>query len=495
MDGFERELLARLPLAEAALLLLSHLFEERFLDRLYDEHRGRGYERGLTFPVLLTLLTDALLRHGGSARRSMAGTREAAAGGGLPVDESNVYRKLSRLPVGLSQALLKECTARLDELWPTTTTTTTRPGVVVPACFDGLNLLALDGKTLKHVTRRLRPCRTLRGKLLGGKLLVALCLRRGVALAMAADPDGHANEVPLAGPLLERLRPSLSGPSLWVADRQFCDLGLPGLLTVGGDHFLVRHGRNVRFEADPARPPGRGVDARGRSFAQEWGWLGAASDRRRRYVRRVTLSRPGEEDVSVVTDLLDGHAYPAEALLELYLMRWGIERVFQQVTEVFELRTLIGCTPGAIVFQSSLCLLLYNLIQLVRAHVAHDGAEPVEAVSGELLFREVQEQMTAVASAGELPRVVEALRPPSQPSSQPPSQPSLHLRPVPLRERLAELMRGQWRERFRKSVRSTKHVPVKHTRKSDSGHWSVAKVLAEHRQPKRPKPPPQKRVG
>jgi hypothetical protein len=48
----------------------------------------------------------------------------------------------------------------------------------------------------------------------------------------------------------------------------------------------------------------------------------------------VTLRRDGEEDVILVTGLLDAAAYPAEDLLALYLARWGIERVFQQITEV-----------------------------------------------------------------------------------------------------------------------------------------------------------------
>ena len=53
--------------------------------------------------------------------------------------------------------------------------------------------------------------------------------------------------------------------------------------------------------------------------------MGSAKDRRRRYVRRITLPRPGEEEVAVVTDLLDAEEYPAEELLEVYLTRWRIE--------------------------------------------------------------------------------------------------------------------------------------------------------------------------
>ena len=53
----------------------------------------------------------------------------------------------------------------------------------------------------------------------------------------------------------------------------------------------------------------------------------------------------------------------------------GIERMFQQVAEVFHLATLIGGSPEATVFQLAFCLLLYNMIQVVRASLAATPAE------------------------------------------------------------------------------------------------------------------------
>ena len=111
-----------------------------------------------------------------------------------------------------------------------------------------------------------------------------------------------------------------------------------------------------------ARP---GPDHRGRTYREEWGWLGGPANPHRRYVRRITLERAGEEPVLVVTSLLDAAEYPASDLLELYALRWGIERVFQQVTEVFGLAKLIGGTPQATVFPFAFCLLLYNMTHVI----------------------------------------------------------------------------------------------------------------------------------
>jgi hypothetical protein len=81
--------------------------------------------------------------------------------------------------------------------------------------------------------------------------------------------------------------------------------------------------------------------------------------------------------------------------LGLYLARWGIERVFQQITEVFHLQTLIGTTPQGTVFQFVFCVMLYNLVQVVRAYVATAQARPVPTISTELLFDDVHRQLVA----------------------------------------------------------------------------------------------------
>ena len=123
----------------------------------------------------------------------------------------------------------------------------------------------------------------------------------------------------------------------------------------------------MHFHPDPQRRPRQGCDAAGRAYVEDWGGLGSAKDRRRRYVRRITLSRPGDEDLLVVTDLVDADRYPATDWLRAYLARWGIERVFQQATEVLHLKRLIGGSPQAGLFQLAFCLLLYNMIHVLRS--------------------------------------------------------------------------------------------------------------------------------
>src|SRR5262245_10264581 len=355
---FALEVLARLPLAEAFYALWAHAAQDALLARLFDEHRGRCYQDSLSFAELVSVFADALTRFHGSGRRAILKALERNR---LSVEQRAVYGKLSRLPLGLAEAFLSALTARLRPLLPDGHRHTD-----MPACLGEFTVVVLDGKKIKNAAKRLLACRGRPGKLFGGKILAAYLPADGLVVAMAADPDGEANDVRLMPRVMPLARSAVTGkPRLWVADAQFCDLEQPQLFTQEeGDHFLLRLTMRNSFSVGADRPAQSGTNGAGQAYTQDWGWMGGEKDSRRLYLRRITVKRPGEEDVVVVTDLLDETAHPAEDLLAVYLRRWQIETVFQQITEVFGLEHLIGCTPGATVFQASLCLVMYNVMQV-----------------------------------------------------------------------------------------------------------------------------------
>jgi Transposase DDE domain len=457
MERLERDVLARVPLAEAVLLVWSHLADEPFLRDLFQRQRGRCYQKVLSFPVLVSLIADALLEHGGSGRQSF---ERAVEDGQLQASIQAAYGKLGRLPIPLSEAFLAQGTERLRALFP--------EGIAspLPSSLRGFSVVVLDGKAIKQVAKRLKPLRGVTGGVLGGKALVALALDSGLAVAMSAHPDGEINEIRLVPDVLPQVRQAVSGTRLWVADRQFCDLEQTARFTAEGDHFLVRYHPKVQFHADPTRPAQCGRDRRGHNYVEEWGWLGSERDRRRRYVRRITLERPGQEDVILVTDLIDPLLAPAVDLLELYLGRWGIERMFQQVTEVFRLQRLIGGSPQATVFQCAFCLLLYNVVQVVRAYVAvARGYEP-ERISTEKLFYDVQRELITWSVLGEPVVRVTGFERPGTVSM--------------LMRRLKDLLGAVWTDRWLKaSVKKCSSPPTR--RKLRGGHSSVHRILENHR--------------
>jgi hypothetical protein len=399
-----------------------------FLLSVFARHRGLGYEKEISFGVLVQLIADALLEHQGSGRKSFERGREQ---GLLTASVQAAYQKLGRVPLGLSEVWLAESTARMRPVYPGAAQ------VSVPAALQGVAVIIVDGKAIKRVAKRLKPLQGRKGGVLGGKALVALELRSGLVVAMATHPDGETNEAKLVPAVLPQVRAQVAGTRLWVADRQFCDLTQTAAFASGADHFLVRYHPKTHFCPDPTRPVQRGQDAQGRAWVQDWGWLGCEQAKHRRFVRRLTLYRPGEETIILLTELLDAAQVPANDLFELYLARWSIERVFQQITEVFHLQTLIGTTPQGTVFQLAFCLLLYNLVQVVRAYVATAQARPVPTISTELLFEDVHRQLVAFTELV-LPVQVEPLVP---------VLPSVE----ELRARLTRLLATVWTARWLKA--------------------------------------------
>ena len=151
-------------------------------------------------------------------------------------------------------------------------------------------------------------------------------------------------------------------------------------------------------------------------------------------------------------------------LLTAYLQRWGIERMFQQVTEVFGLEHLIGTKPEGVIFQFAMCLVLYNLIQVVRGVIAVEAEVRREEISGEKLFQDVERQMIAWSETVTLEETVAHFQGAW-------TAPRVELR-------LSQLLSGVWRDRWLKAPPKKKTAPRKKVRKRT--HSSVYRILEAH---------------
>jgi len=425
---------------------------EDHLSAVFSQFRGDAYERVIGFPLFVHLIADALLEHHGSGHQSFSRAKKDKT---LPASTRSMYGKLARVPISLSRGFFAASTRRLTEVFPEVPT-------ALPPSLRRFTVLALDGKKLKRVAKRMKALRELKGQVFGGKLVVAQNVATGMAVALDAHPDGEVSDAPLVPGVLAQVRAVTSGPRLWVSDRQFCDLNQPCLQGQDGDHWLTRYNGKVGFHRDSERRPLTGNDAQGRTYVEEWGWLGKENNPRRVYARRITLQRPGAEDVILVTSLLDATEFPATDLLEAYLQRWGIERMFQRVTEVFHLEALIGSSPEATVFQASFCFLLYNIVIVMRAYLSESADRPAEEISSENLFVDVERQVIAWREVIG-PTETQNLLGPTLSATQ-------------LRVKLQALLAPAWTDRW---LKATRKKPPEHPRKDylKGGHTSVYRVL------------------
>jgi hypothetical protein len=460
---FDLEAARRLPLADAALRLLDYATDDDFLAGVFERHRGRSYEKTITFPLLVHLLTEAVLGHRGSAHQTF---RQAQADRALDASVQAAYGKLARVPLGLSLGFFADATDRLRAV---AAAAGTHP---LPASLAGFRVLAFDGKKIKYVAQRLKPLRGLKGDVYGGKLLVVQDLATRQAVAAAATADGEAADNPLVPAAVARVRAGPDDrPRVWVGDRAFCDFKLLGRLAAGADQFVVRFNTSCGFHPDPAVPVGTGIDADGRPYREEWGWLGTPKNPHRIRVRRIAIPEPADDPLVVVTSLLDAARFPAADLLTLYRNRWGIEAMFHRVVQTFDLRHVIGSTPEATVFQAVLCLLVYNVTMTIRDYVAVGAARPPADVSLPLLFDDLVRDLTAwvtVLPADATLDLVRATR---------------LVQPDDLRRHLRRALGAVWKDRWTKAP--TRRRPPKGPPRAYicGGHSSVAKILrGEHQE-------------
>jgi hypothetical protein len=460
--SFNVDVCKRLPLAEASLRLLDFALDKQMLETVYTHHRGTSFERVISFPVCVRLMADCLLGHHGSAHRTFQAAIDENDNS-LDVSVQAMYGKLRRLPIGLSLATFDAASARLRSIG----TFVDNP---LPASLKNLWVLGFDGKKLKYVAHKLKPLRRLKGNIFGSKLLAVQDLATKQAVAVEAHEDGEASDVPLVPAAVARVRALADARQrLWVGDRGFCDFASLELLSSENDHFVIRHNAACKFTVDERVPKREGQDDEKRAYREEWGWLG--KDRVR--VRKITVTRPTGDPFTIITSLLDADGYPAEDLLLLYRERWGLETMFQQIVQTFNLRHLISAAPRATVFQAVLSLLLYNITLMVRDIVASQAKQEAKDVSLFLLFDELVAQLTSWLHMMDVAETLEILG----------TMPIDGAEAV--RAHLGKILANVWKKRWKKAPKPKN----KRTKKRKDwayplgGHTSVYKVLRnEHRE-------------
>jgi hypothetical protein len=142
--------------------------------------------------------------------------------------------------------------------------------------------------------------------------------------------------------------------------------------------------------------------------------------------------------------------------------------VFQQITEVFHLQALIGTTPQGTVFQFAFCVLLYNMVQVVRAYVATAQARPVPTISTELLFDDVHRQLVALTE----------LVPAAQVEPLFPVLPTAE----ELRRQLTRLLATGWTTRWLKAPPKKRKAPASRTPIRGNQTSVYRLVVAYHKQ-------------
>jgi IS4 transposase len=355
LDAVFERFVAGAPIAVMAQLGFERVLDPSWLDVVFEEYRGRQYERELLFSTVVDIVALVALGLQPSVHAA-ARSRE-----GLRVSLGALYDKINHTEPALGRALVRQSAQRL---LPVAEQFRAGQASVCP----GYRVRIVDGNCLAPSEKRLQPLRKVRSAALPGRSLVVydpdLCL----VIDVVPSEDGHAGE----RALMAHLVPTAMPGELWIGDRAFCTYNIIAGWHHRGCAFLVRqHAANARLTAaSPLREQGK-TDS-GTVFEQLVDCLGPGTQCSSIRLRRIELhltkaTEDGETVVALLTNLPQDVS--AMQIADLYRRRWTIESMFQKIESILasEIKTL--GYPRAALFSFCVALLGFNVLSMLQAAV------------------------------------------------------------------------------------------------------------------------------
>jgi hypothetical protein len=250
-------------------------------------------------------------------------------------------------------------------------------------------VLVLDGSKLHKVARTLKVARITTAAILPGSLEAVYDLRRGLLRNLIFSPDGTQGEKHL---LLEALA-SIPRGSLLVYDRYACYTTYWKEMASHGLFLLTRASSTLTLtvkEEILSLKEGRAV------LRESLVEVGQGKDRP---LLRLIHWKTQHGEWRLLTNVLDLEKLPAHVAIELYGLRWSVERCFLSLKDTLNLNHLFNASPAAIAGQVYATALLYDALRLAQAEIARKVDVEPERISPEKLFPRIIENMVKLTWA------------------------------------------------------------------------------------------------
>jgi IS4 transposase len=358
-------------------LALDWMIQPTSIDPLLEEVAQGQYDRDFLLSHLVEVMADVSCGFRSSPRAAFL-KRQFDQIASL----SAFYRKLGRMELAVSAALLRQTADRAGEL-------IAAAGGLLPEPIPGYSARVIDGNVLAGTDHRIDELRSTRAATLPGKSLAIYEPISGLVRDIVLEENAHTQE----RALLDQV--SVEAGQLWIMDRNFCvRTFLFGILRSGAFFLVRRHASCLPFEPiEPLRSVAR-CDT-GDLFEQPI-WVDDPDREGRRYrLRRIVLrldrpTREGETEIVLITNL--PQEIKASSCCEAYRGRWQIERHFQELTDLLHCEIPTLGYPRAALFAFCLSVLAGNALAVLKGSLrAVHGDEMVAELSPHALVTEVAE--------------------------------------------------------------------------------------------------------
>jgi hypothetical protein len=355
------------PICVMARGVLQRILDPQHIDQLFAQTAERQYTNELLFSSLVDLMSRVVLGQEPSVHAAYRKLEDQ-----LPVSDQSVYNKLQHVELPVSAALVRDSAQRIAPVIRALRAS-------LPPLLPGYRVKFLDGNHLAATEHRLEELRPTWAAPLPGIALAVLDQEHMTVTDVLLTEDGHAQE----RALLDEVYPLVRAGDVWVADRNFCTLGLLAAISARGGFFVLRQHGNVQ---------GQSLGQRKSKGRCDTGWVYEQRLRLRGEqgqaieVRRITVAldqpaRDGDTELHVLTNL-PAKKVSAVRVAEVYRKRWTIEGLFFEVAQTLSCEIDTLCYPKAALFAFCLGLLACNAVALLKAALRAEHGE--EAVGQQL---------------------------------------------------------------------------------------------------------------
>src|SRR6516162_9570060 len=332
LDKVFEPFLNEAPICVMARGVLQRILNPQHIDHLFTQYARHQYTNELLFSSLVDLMARVVLRQEPSVHAAYRKLENQ-----LPVSDQSVYNKLQHVELAVSAALVRDSARRVAPVIDTLRAS-------LPPLLPGYRVRFLDGNHLAATEHRLEELRRTWAAPLPGIALVVLDQEHMTVTDVLLTEDGHAQE----RALLDAVVPLVGEGEVWVADRNFCTLGLLGAIFARRGSFVLRQHGNVQ---------GALLGQRKLKGRCETGWVYEQRLRLRgeqgpvMEVRRITVvldqpTRDGDTEIHILTNL-PAKQVPAVRVAEVYRKRWTIEGLFFEASAVLSCEIDTLCYPKA----------------------------------------------------------------------------------------------------------------------------------------------------
>lgn len=239
------------------------------------------------------------------------------------------------------------------------------------------DVVVIDGSRLDKVRHRLKILWEEKAAVLPGCILAVYDLFRGITRQVWFDADAASSEFERATMAVQCLEKG----TLVLADRLYASsVELFNLLDGCGSFGVFR--RNQTLSIREVRLLKRKKTKEG--LLEDW-LVEAGTGGRARQLRLIRLTK-GEEIYEALTNALDPQQLTAQDVVDLYPLRWTVERLFFDLKVVLNLERFYTANPNAVAMQVFAAAMVHAAFRVAQADVSSQVDLPPEEISPHKLF-------------------------------------------------------------------------------------------------------------